>query len=115
MASHVGPRVEDIKNSSGFSGGGDVNRIIDAARSPDWSIGLRGANQIMATNDSGVIGMPWVVTAERAGKGMRVSCFQPGDDVNAEGEVIGELQGNPRTMGRQLRDLLEMVGERKPS
>jgi hypothetical protein len=37
---------------------------------------------------------------------MRVSKFQPGDDVAAEGEVIGEISGNPREMGRQLRTLL---------
>lgn len=60
----------------------------------------------MATKDSGQIGLPWVVLATRAGRGMRVSKFRPGDDVQAEGEVIGEISGNPREMGRQLRTLL---------
>ena len=61
----------------------------------------------MATSDTGVVGMPLVVVAERSRGGMKVSCYQPGDDVQAEGEMIGELNGNPREMGRQLRSLLE--------
>jgi hypothetical protein len=61
----------------------------------------------MATQDSGAIGMPWVISAARAGKGMRVSLYRPGDDTEIEGEVIGELSGNPREMGRQLRSFLE--------
>ncbi|MHB2029182.1 MAG: hypothetical protein ACYCPT_10235 [Acidimicrobiales bacterium] len=60
----------------------------------------------MATRDSGQIGQPWVVRAERAGRGLRVSMFSPGDDVEAQGDVIGDLVGNPREIGRQLRDLL---------
>jgi hypothetical protein len=63
----------------------------------------------MATRDSGQIGMPWVITAERAGKGMRISLYQPGDDTEVEGEAIGEISGNPREMGRQLRSILEDV------
>ncbi len=61
----------------------------------------------MATRDSGEIGLPWVVTAQRGGKGMRVSLYRPGDDVEVEGDVIGEITGNPREMGRQLRTILE--------
>ena len=49
------------------------------------------------------------MTADRAGKGMRVSLYRPGDDVNVEGEVIGEISGNPREMGRQLRSILEQL------
>jgi len=79
---------------------------MDAARTPEWSLGLDRHGQIMATKDSGEIGLPWVVLAARAGRGMRVSMFQPGDDVEAEGEQIGEISGNPREMGRQLRTLL---------
>jgi len=37
---------------------------------------------------------------------MRVSKYHPGDDVSLEGEVVGEISGNPREMGRQLRTLL---------
>ncbi|MHB1087624.1 MAG: hypothetical protein ACYC19_02535 [Acidimicrobiales bacterium] len=81
--------------------------MIDAARSPGWSIGLGRAGQIMATRDSGDIGLPWVVTAQRGGRGMRVSLYRPGDDVEIEGDVIGEITGNPREMGRQLRSILE--------
>jgi hypothetical protein len=38
---------------------------------------------------------------------MRVSFYAPGDDSDLEGDVIGELVGNPREMGRQLRTILE--------
>ena len=96
-----------MAKSSGFSSGSELQRIIDAARSPEWSVGEGRANQIMATRDSGQIGLPWVITADRAGKGMRVSLYRPGDDVRVEGDVIGEISGNPREMGRQLRSLLE--------
>lgn len=81
--------------------------MIDAARSPEWSIGVGRSGQIMATKDSGEIGRPWVITAERAGRGMRVSLYQPGDDTDVDGEVIGEIRGNPRELGRQLRSILE--------
>jgi hypothetical protein len=81
--------------------------VIDAARSPEWSIGEGRKGQIMATKDSGDIGLPWVITAERSGRGMRVSLYRPGDDVELEGDVIGEISGNPREMGRQLRVYLE--------
>jgi hypothetical protein len=80
---------------------------MDAARSPGWSIGLGRSGQIMATKDSGSIGSPWVISALRAGKGMRVSLYRPGDNTDIEGEVIGEISGNPREMGRQLRAFLE--------
>jgi len=79
---------------------------MDAARTPEWSLGLGRQGQIMATKDSGQIGLPWVVLVAKAGRGMRVSKFHPGDDVEAEGEVVGEITGNPREMGRQLRNLL---------
>jgi hypothetical protein len=38
---------------------------------------------------------------------MKVSLYRPGDDVDLEGEEIGEISGNPREMGRQLRAILE--------
>jgi len=63
----------------------------------------------MATKESGVDGLPWTITAVRAGKGMRVYLYQPGDDTEVEGDVIGEISGNPREMGRQLRTILEDV------
>jgi hypothetical protein len=96
-----------IAKSSGFSSGNELQRVIDAARSPEWSIGIGRSGQIMATKDSGVIGLPWVVTAERGGRGLRVSLYHPGDDVEAPGEFIEEIAGNPREMGRQLRSILE--------
>jgi hypothetical protein len=99
--------VTGIGKSSGFSSGGGLQRLIDAARSPEWSIGEGRSGQIMATHDSGRIGLPWVITADRTGRGMRVSLYRPGDDVHAEGDVIGEISGNPREMGRQFRTFLE--------
>ena len=74
---------------------------------PSGVSGKVAAGQVMATRDSGSIGMPWVITAEREGRGMKVSLYRPGDDVRVEGDVIGELSGNPREMGRQLRSFLE--------
>jgi hypothetical protein len=96
-----------MSKSSGFSSAGGTQRIIDAARSPGWSIGEGRNGQIMATSDAGEIGSPWVVTAAKSGRGMRVSLYRPGDDVEVEGDVIGEIDGNPREMGRQLRVMLE--------
>jgi hypothetical protein len=95
-----------VAKSSGLGSGGEVQRVMDAARTPEWDIGLGHNGAIMATRDSGRIGLPWVVTASRAGRGMRVYKYSPGDDLDAEGETIGEISGNPREMGRQLRDLL---------
>ncbi len=96
-----------MSNPSGFATSGEIQRVIDAARSPLWSIGEGRSREVMATRDSGEIGLPWVITAQRSGRGMRVSLYRPGDDVNVEGEVIGEISGNPREMGRQLRVILE--------
>jgi len=79
---------------------------MDAARSPQWSFGLGRRGQIMATRDSGQIGLPWVVQATKAGRGLRVELFQPGDNTEIEGEVIATVSGNPREMGRQLRAVL---------
>lgn len=61
----------------------------------------------MATHHSGVTGLPWTVKAHSRGRAMRVSFYAPGDDSDLEGDVIGELVGNPREMGRQLRSILE--------
>ena len=94
---------------AGLSNGGELRRVIDAARSPEWSIGEGSGGEVMATRDSGEIGLPWVVTARRGGRGLRVSLYRPGDDVSLEGEVIGDLTGNPREMGRQLRSMLETI------
>ena len=51
--------------------------------------------------------MPFVVIARRGGRGMNVSLYQPGDDIDIEGELVGTISGNPRDMGRQLRSMLE--------
>jgi hypothetical protein len=84
-----------------------LQRLLDAARSPEWSLGLDRSGAVMATRDSGTIGQPWIVKAHTRGRGMQVSFYAPGDDSDLEGEAIGELVGNPREMGRQLRTLLE--------
>lgn len=98
-----------IVKSSGFSSGSELQRVMDAARSPQWSLGLGRHGQIMATRDSGQIGLPWVVLAEQSSRGMRVSFYRPGDNIEVEGDIIGQLSGNPREMGRQLRTLLEEI------
>lgn len=82
-------------------------RLLAAARSPQWSLGLDRTGTVMATRDSGRVGFPWVVTARARGRVMRVSFYSPGDDTGVDGELIGELAGNPREMGRQLRAILE--------
>lgn len=72
----------------------------------------------MATRDSEVSGLPWVLKARSRGRGMTVSFYAPGDDSELEGDVIGEVTGNAREMGRQLRRLLEdleLVERRSPS
>ncbi len=66
---------------------------------------------VMATRESGRIGEPWVVMAVPGGRGLRVSFFQPGDALDAAGEPVGEVTGNPREMGRELRTLLEDLAE----
>jgi hypothetical protein len=89
-----------------LSSSNDLERVMEAARLPDWSFGFGRSGQIMATRDSGSIGLPWVVLAAGRGTAMTVSLYQPGDDLDVEGDVIGELKGNPRERGRQLRTLL---------
>ena len=91
---------------AGLSSSNELERVMDAARLPDWSFGIGQPGQIMATRDSGRIGLPWVVLAVARGGGARVSLYQPGDDLDADGDVIGELAGNPRERGRQLRTIL---------
>ncbi len=87
----------------------ELQRIVDASRSPGWSVGEGQVGQIMATFETNDIGMPWVVIAAKRGKGMKVSLYAPGDDVTVEGEEIGEISGNPREQGKQLREILEGV------
>jgi hypothetical protein len=95
-----------VANASGFSRSSEFERVMSAARAPGWSLGLDRHGQIMATRDSGRIGLPWVVRATRSGRGLRVESFQPGDDTDAEGAVVALIAGNPREMGRQLREIL---------
>lgn len=82
-------------------------RILDAARSPEWSLTLDRTGAITATRESEIPGLPWVVKARSRGRAMAVSFYAPGDDSDLEGDAIGELTGNPREMGRQLRGVLE--------
>jgi hypothetical protein len=84
----------------------DLARLMDAARAPGWSFTLARPGEVMATRDSGQIGLPWVVLAVTRATTTRVSLYRPGDDLDVEGEVIGELAGNPRERGRQLRTIL---------
>ncbi len=80
-----------------------------AAQSPGWSLGLGRHGDVMATRDSGEIGHPWVLLAKRAGRTTRLFLYHPGDDVEAEGEVVGEISGSARHMGRELREVLSSL------
>ncbi|MEI6453419.1 MAG: hypothetical protein WCO31_02370 [Actinomycetes bacterium] len=80
-----------------------------AAQTPGWDLSRGPQGEIMATRDSGQIGMPYVVLAAKSGRGLKVSLYQPGDDISVEGEEIGSVAGNPRELGRQLRDLLSDI------
>ena len=90
----------------------ELARIARAAETHSWSVNVVAAPPgVMATRESGRIGEPWVVMAVPGGRGLRVSFFQPGDALDAQGEEIGELSGNPRELGRELRSLLEDLAE----
>jgi hypothetical protein len=90
----------------------ELNRIAGAAATHSWSLSvITSPAGLMATRESGRIGEPWVVMALPGGRGLRVSLFRPGDALDAEGEAIDELSGNPRDMGRQFRTILEDLTE----
>jgi hypothetical protein len=90
----------------------ELARIARAAETHSWSVSVVAAPPaVMATRESGRIGEPWVVMAVPGGRGLRVSYFHPGDALDAEGEPLGELTGNPRELGRELRSLLENLTE----
>jgi hypothetical protein len=89
-----------------LSSSSDLERLMDAARTPGWSFAIARPGEAMATRDSGEIGLPWVVLAVTRGAVTRISLYHPGDDLDVEGEVIGEVKGNPRERGRQLRTML---------
>jgi hypothetical protein len=87
-------------------------RVARAAATHGWSVSVPDSQQtVMATRDSGRVGEPWVVMAESARSGLRISLFEPGDALDAGGEELGELSGNPRELGRQLRTMLEELTE----
>jgi hypothetical protein len=88
--------------------GAALLRVAQASGTHAWSLSvLEDRSAVMATRDSGRLGEPWVVMAVQAGAGLRVSLFHPGDALDAPGEEIAELSGNPRELGRQLRGILE--------
>lgn len=83
-----------------------MQRVAAAVRAPGWSVGIDPRGRIMATSDAGEIGMPWIVVGTQFARGLRVSLYQPGDDLESEGESRGEVVGNARELSRQLRELL---------
>ena len=90
----------------------ELARVAKAAETHSWSVSVVATSPaVMATRESGRIGEPWVVMAVPGGRGLRVSFFQPGDALDAAGEEMGELSGNPREMGRELRTILEDLAE----
>ena len=66
---------------------------------------------VMATRESGRIGEPWVVMAVPGGGAFECRSFSPGTPLTPSGEGIGEVTGNPREMGRELRSILEDLAE----
>jgi hypothetical protein len=90
----------------------ELARVAHAAGTHSWNVSVvDGPAAVMATRESGRIGEPWVVMAVSGGRGLRVSIFQPGDALDAEGEEVAQLSGNPRELGRQLRAILEDLAE----
>jgi hypothetical protein len=88
----------------------ELARIAQAADTHSWDVTVMPTG-LMATRESGRLGEPWVVMAATSGRGMRVSFFHPGDALDAEGEALADLTGNPREVGRQLRIILEDLAE----
>jgi hypothetical protein len=90
----------------------ELARVAQAAGTHWWNVSvLDRPAAVMATRESGRLGEPWVVLAVAGGRGLRVSLFQPGDALDAEGEELAQLAGNPRELGRQLRGILEDLAE----
>jgi hypothetical protein len=90
----------------------EMARIAQAADTHSWTVSVIPTPAgLMATRESGRIGEPWVVMAVPSGRGLRVSFYRPGDALDAEGEELGQLSGNPREMGRELRSMLEDLAE----
>jgi hypothetical protein len=92
------------------AGKSELDRIAGAASTHSWDLSVI-PSAVMATRESGRLGEPWVVMAASGGRGLRVSFFHPGDALDAEGEELAELSGNPRELGRQLRTILEDLAE----
>ncbi len=91
-------------------GKSEIDRIAAAAATYGWDVtALVGS--VMATRESGRIGEPWVVIAAASGRGFRASLYRPGDALDAEGEELAVVSGNPREIGRQLRSILEDLAE----
>jgi len=88
----------------------ELDRIAQAAATYGWDVTTL-VGSVMATRESGRIGEPWVVIANPSGRGLRASLYRPGDALDAEGDELGVLSGNPREIGRQLRAMLEDLAE----
>jgi len=79
-----------IAKSSRLSSSNDLQRVINAARTPEWSFGLDAQGQIMATRDSGEIGLPWVYWPRAPDEGCAYRSITRGRRL-ARGEVVGEI------------------------
>ncbi len=89
-----------------------LTRVAQASGTHAWNLSvLDDQSAVMATRDSGRVGEPWVVMAKQAGARLHVSFFEPGDALDAPGEELAELSGNPRELGRQLRGILEELAD----
>jgi hypothetical protein len=90
----------------------ELSRIAQAAETHSWSLSVIDTPiAVMATRESGRVGEPWVVMGVPGGRGLKVSFYRPGDALNAQGEELCDLTGNPREIGRELRSVLEDLAE----
>jgi len=90
----------------------ELARVAQAAGTHSWDVSVIASPVgVMATKESGRVGEPWVVMAVPGGRGLRVSFYRPGDALDAEGEELCDLTGNPREMGRELRSVLEDLAD----
>jgi hypothetical protein len=77
------------------------------AAAPGWSLGLGRRGQIIGgLAIRAWSACRWWSRPSAFGSTYRVPLFQPGDDSELEGDVLAELRGPARDVGRQLRDLL---------
>jgi hypothetical protein len=105
-------RWVDAAENIAMTSKNELDRVAQAAGTHSWDLSVIPAPiAVMATRESGRVGEPWVVMAVPGGRGLKVSFYRPGDALDAEGEALCDLSGNPREMGRELRTVLEDLAD----